>query len=111
MIPEHSPVLEFPAWLHGTTDSILRKARAEGRWWAREYLKTGTFPQPRQMRQVPHGEVLVMHSGAELDLGRTRWWVNLFVEVFVDLEEGIPVEECPRMRDAFESFCLGTPWP
>jgi len=58
MTPEHSPVLEFPGWLYGTTDSILRKARAEGRWWAREYLKTGAFPQPRQMGQVPHGELL-----------------------------------------------------
>jgi hypothetical protein len=110
MNTEHSPVLEFPAWLYGTTAAILRKARAEGRWWAREYLETGAFPQPRQMRQVPPGEVLVMHSGGEFDLGRTRWWVNLFVEVFIGLDEGVPEEEHQRMREAFESFCLSTPW-
>jgi hypothetical protein len=110
MTPEHSPVLELPAWLYGTTAVILRKVRAEGQWWAREYLKTGSFPQPRQMRQVPHSEVLVMHSGADFDLGRTRWWVNLFVEVFIGLDEGVPEEEHPRLRDAFESFCLSTPW-
>jgi hypothetical protein len=110
MTPEQSPVLEFPAWLYGTTAAIRRKARAEGRWWAREYLKTGAFPQPRQMRQVPPGEVLVMHSGAEFDLGRTRWWMHMFGDVFMDLNEGVPKEERQRMRDAFESFCLGTPW-
>ncbi|QRN97567.1 hypothetical protein JRI60_00275 [Archangium violaceum] len=110
MTPEPSPVLEFPAWLYGTTAAILRKVRAEGRWWAREYLKTGAFPQPRQMRQVPPGAVLVMHSGAELDLGSTRWWVHLFAEVFMGLDEGVPEEAHQRMRDAFESFCLSTPW-
>ena len=60
MTTEHSPVLEFPAMLYGSTAAIRRKVRAEGHWWAREYLKTGAFPQP-------------MHSGAELDLNRPRW--------------------------------------
>ena len=46
MTPEQSPVLAFPAWLYGTTAAILRKAEAEGRWWAREYLETGAFPSP-----------------------------------------------------------------
>ncbi|OJT18408.1 hypothetical protein BO221_40785 [Archangium sp. Cb G35] len=110
MTTELSPVLEFPAWLYGTTAAILRKVRAEGHWWAREYLKTGAFPQPRQMRQVPPGEVLVMHSGAEFDLGRIRWWVHLFAEVFMGLDEGVPEEEHQRMSESFESFCLGTPW-
>jgi hypothetical protein len=110
MTPEQPSVLEFPAWLYGTTAAIRRKARAEGRWWAREYLKTGAFPHPRQMRQVPPGEVLVMHSAAEFDLGRTRWWMHMFGDVFMDLNGGVPKEERQRMRDAFESFCLGTPW-
>jgi hypothetical protein len=64
MTPEQAPVLEFPAWLHGTIATIRRKVRAEGKWWAREYLETGAFPQPRQLRQVQPGEMLVMHSGA-----------------------------------------------
>ncbi|HYO69907.1 MAG TPA: hypothetical protein VEU33_27910 [Archangium sp.] len=111
MTPEQPSVLEFPAWLYGTTAAIRRKARAEGRWWAREYLKTAAFPQPRQMRQVPPGEVLVMHSGAEdFDWFRPRWRMHMFGDVFMDLNEGVPKEERQRMRDAFESFCLSTPW-
>jgi len=110
MTTEQFPVLEFPAWLHGSTAALLRKARAEGHWWAREYLKTGAFPQPRQMRQVPPGEVLVVRSAAEFDSTRTRWWVHLFGEVFINLDEGVPKEERQRMREAFESFCLSTPW-
>ncbi|WP_375769306.1 hypothetical protein NR798_00060 [Archangium gephyra] len=111
MTPEPSPVLEFPAWLYGTIAAIRRKARAEGRWWAREYLKTGAFPQPRQMRQVLSGEVLVMHSGAEgFDWAQPRWRMHLFGDVFMDLNEGVPKQERQRMRDTFESFCLSTPW-
>ena len=111
MIPELSPVLELPAWLYDTTAAILRKARVEGRWWAREYRKTGAFPQPRQMRQVPPGEVLVMHSGAEgFDWNHPRWRMHLFGEIFMDLNECVPKEERQRMEEAFESFCLRTPW-
>jgi hypothetical protein len=110
MTTEQSPVLEFPAWLHGTTAAILRKVRAEGKWWVREYLETGAFPQPRRMRQVAPGEVLVMHSGAEFDMGRTGWWVHLFGEVFTRLDECVQKQERQRTEEAFESFCLSTPW-
>ncbi|MCY1083518.1 hypothetical protein [Archangium lansingense] len=110
MTTDQSPVLEFPAWLHGTTAAILRKVRAEGHWWAREYLETGAFPQPRKMRQVLPGELLVVRSGGEFDLGRTRWWLHMFGEVFMGLNEGVPEEERQRMEAAFESFCLSTPW-
>jgi hypothetical protein len=111
MTTEQAPVLEFPAWLYGTTAAIRRKVRAEGHWWAREYRKTGAFPQSRQMRQVAPGEILVMHSGAEdFDWARPRWRIHMFGDVFMSLNESVPKDEHQRMRDAFESFCLGTPW-
>ncbi|HEX8434174.1 hypothetical protein [Archangium sp.] len=110
MTSEHSPVLEFPAMLHGSNATILREVRAEGQWWAREYLKTGVFPQPRRMRQVPPGEALVVHAAANFDWGPPRWRVHLFIEVFTVLNEGVPKEERQRMRGAFEAFCLSTPW-
>jgi hypothetical protein len=110
MNTEHSPVLEFPAWLYGTKAAIRRMARDEGRWWAREYLETGAFPQPRQMRQVLPGEVLVMHAAADFDTGDPLWRMHMFGAVSMDLNEGVSKEARPRMREAFESFCLGTPW-
>jgi hypothetical protein len=110
MTAEHPPALEFPAMLYGTTAAIRRKVRAAGHWWAREYLETSAFPQPRQMRQVQPGEVLVMHSAAEFDLGSTRWWMHMFISASTHLDEGIPKEERQRTEKAFESFCLSTPW-
>ncbi|KFA90420.1 hypothetical protein [Archangium violaceum] len=110
MNTEHSQVLEFPAWLYGTKAAIRRKVGAEGLWWAREYLKTGAFPQPREIRQVQPGEVLAMHSGADFDTGDPRWRMHMFGGVFMYLDEEVPDEEHQRMRDTFESFCLSTPW-
>jgi hypothetical protein len=111
MTAPQSPVLEFPAMLHGLTGAVLRKVRAKGQGWAREYLKTGAFTQPRQMLQVPPGELLEVISGAEFDaIPRPRWRVHLFADVFLSLNEGVPKEERQRMEEAFEAFCLGTPW-
>jgi hypothetical protein len=110
MTSEHSPVLEFPAMLYGTTTAIRRKVRTAAQGWAREYLETGAFSQPRRMRQVLPGEVLVMHSAGEFDLGITRWWIHMFISVFTHLDECVPEQDSQRTEDAFESFCLSTPW-
>ena len=111
MTTPQSPVLEFPVMLHGLTGAILRKVNAKGKEWAREYLMTGGFSLPRRMRQVPPGELLVMHSAAEFEvMGRASWRIHLFIDVFMNLDEGVPKEERQRMEEAFESFCLSTPW-
>ncbi|WNG21694.1 hypothetical protein [Cystobacter fuscus] len=106
-----SPVLEFPAMLHGTIGAVRRQVSIEGRRWAREYLETGGFNPPRRMLQVPPGELLEVHSGAVFDVtSRPRWRIHMFVDVFMHLNEGVPEEVYPRTREAFESFCLRTPW-
>ncbi|ATB32326.1 hypothetical protein [Melittangium boletus] len=111
MTSPQSMVLEFPAMLHGSIGSIRREVRARSEGWAREYLKTGGFSLPRRMRQVPPGELLVMHSAAEFEvMGRSSWRIHMFIDVFMNLNEGVPEEEYPRVRESFESFCLSTPW-
>jgi len=111
MTLSQSPVLEFPAMLHGSIGAIRREVSARGQGWAREYLKTGGFTQPRRMLQVPPGEVLVMDSGADSNLiPRPRWRLYMLHSVFMSLNDGVPDEECQRMEEAFESFCLNTPW-
>jgi len=111
MTVPQSPVLEFPAMLHGHSSAVLRAVRAKGQSWAREYLKTGAFSLPQRMLQVPLGEVLVMHSGADFDsTPRPRWRIHLFPGVFTSLNDSVPEETCQRLDEAFESFCLNTPW-
>ncbi|ATB44393.1 hypothetical protein CYFUS_009880 [Cystobacter fuscus] len=106
-----SPVLEFPAMLHGSIGAVRRQVSAEGRRWAREYLESGGFSRPRRMLQVPPGELLEMISGAVFDaIPHPRWRIHMFIDVFTHLDEGVPKEERQRMEAAFESFCLSTPW-
>ena len=103
--------LEFPTMLHGHIGAIRRQVSAEGRRWAREYLKTGAFTQPRRMLQVPPGELLIMDSGADSNIiPHPRWRVHLFSNVFMSLNDGVPEEESQRARETFDSFCLSTPW-
>jgi hypothetical protein len=104
-------MLEFPAMLHGSLGDIRREINARGRAWAREYLKTGGFTPPRRLLQVPPGEVLIMHSGADSNLvPLPRWRPYMLHSVFTSLSEGVPSQERPRMEEVFESFCLETPW-
>jgi hypothetical protein len=110
MTAQHPQVLEFPEMLHGSIATIIRKASVEGPWWARQYLETGAFPPPRRMRRVQPGEVLVMHAGAEFGAPGSCWRLHMFGEVSMYLIEGIPREARPRMEEAFEAFCLSTPW-
>ena len=111
MSDQQFPVLEFPKMLHGTTGDIRRDVRVKGQQWAREYLKTGGFTQPRRMLSVPPGELLLMHSGAEFEIyAHPRWRVYMLNSVLMSLNEGVPNEESQRMEETFESFCLSTPW-
>ena len=94
MTMSQSPMLEFPAMLHGSRSTIRREVRTKGQGWAREYLKTGAFTLPRPMLQVPPDEILVMHSGSDFDvIPRPRWRPHLFIDVFTSLNESTPEEE------------------
>lgn len=111
MTEPQSPVLEVPAMLHGSIGTIRRKVKARSQVWAREYLKTGAFTLPRRMLLVPPGESLVMHAAAELEfMDRPSWRIHMFIDAFTHLDEGVPTEQRRRMEEAFESFCLSTPW-
>lgn len=106
-----STVLEFPAMLRGYRGAARRDVRVQGEGWAREYMETGGFTQPRRMLQVPPGEVLMMDSVADPNLiPRPGWRVYMFSTVSRGLNGGVPEEERQRMKEAFESFCLSTPW-
>src|SRR3712207_2660093 len=115
-MPQVQPqLLEFPAMLYGTTAAVRREVSTKGQWWAQEYLKTGAFPLPRKVRSVSPGEVLVMNSVAAFDpTPRPRWRVHTFIEVFMGLRQGVEEarqeQKYQRTREAFESFCLSTPW-
>ena len=111
MMGSPPPMLELPTMLHGLAHEVRRKVRVEGQGWAREYLEKGGFTPPQKMLLVSPGELLEVESATVLAREPDRRWrVHLFFDVFTPLSRGVPVELRPRMDEAFESFCLGTPW-
>lgn len=104
------PVLEFPAFLHGSLATTRRRVRAESHRWTREFLQTGGFTLPERMRPVLPGEVVVTHMGAEFLAPDSSWRLQVFIEVFPELGRGLPAPERQRIREAFEAFCLNSPW-
>lgn len=111
MTVSQAPELELPAMFHGLTGAILRAVRAKGRAWGREYFETGVFTPTRRMLRVPLGESLFVDSGADSNLVPVpRWRIHLFSDVFTGLSASVPKDKHPALEEAFESFCLGTPW-
>lgn len=111
MTMSHSSVLEFPAMLHGLPATVLHEVKAQGQKWAQDFLQTGTFTPPDRMLSVATGSLLEMQSGAVFDgTPHARWRVHLLDDVFLHLHEGVPSQDRPLVWEAFESFCLNTPW-
>ncbi|WP_434380658.1 hypothetical protein [Melittangium boletus] len=97
--------------LHGLSGAVSRNVRSKGGAWAREYLKTGGFTQPQRMLQVLPGEQLQMEAGVVFDVvPAPRWRVHLLSHALMGLNAGVPEEMRQSAEDAFEAFCLGTPW-
>lgn len=111
MTTSSSPALELPAMLFGLSGVVDRQVDAASKVWTREFVQTGSFTQPRRMRAVEPDELLVMDSGAEPDIiPRARWRLYLFTRASLGLDEDLAPEQRQRMKEAFESFCLNTPW-
>ncbi|WP_338023717.1 hypothetical protein [Archangium primigenium] len=43
-------------------------------------------------------------------MDRPSWRLHMFVDVFMELAEGVPDNQRQRVEESFETFCLGTPW-
>ena len=111
MTSSQLPVLEFPAMFRGYRGAVRRDVRVQGQGWVREYLETGGFTQPRRMLQVPPGEVLMLDPVADPNLiPRPGWRLYMLCEASRSLNGGVPKEERQRIKEAFESFCLNSPW-
>jgi hypothetical protein len=103
--------LYFPAFLHGTSSESQRKARSEGRRYASQYEKDGTFPLPSHLREVQPGEVVLTHTLSDfLTKEQPAWRLHLFFDVLSGLGEDVEGPEWYRLNEAYEAFCLETAW-
>ena len=110
MAPGQSALLQLPSFLHGTYRAVQQKARREGLRCAEQYRKDGTFPTPRQMREVLSDEVVLTHEVADFQHERPVWRLYMVSNVLGALWEALDWEDSSSVRDAYEAFHLETAW-
>ncbi|KFA90350.1 hypothetical protein [Archangium violaceum] len=102
--------LQLPSFLHGTFRSARQKAKREGLRCGEHYKKDGTFLLPRQMVDVPPGEVVMAHDLVDFQHERPAWRLYLVSDVMSGLREAVNWQNTLLVRDAYEDFCLETAW-
>jgi hypothetical protein len=110
MTPEPTAALQLPSFLHGTFRSAQQKARREGLRCGEQYREQGSFPFPRQMVEVPPGEVLVAHDVVDFQHERPAWRLYMVSNVMDALLDTVDRQNSSSTRDAYEAVFLKTAW-
>ncbi|ATB35481.1 hypothetical protein CYFUS_000894 [Cystobacter fuscus] len=108
MATERPSSLKLPSFLHGTLRSVQQRTRREGLRCGEQYREVGTFSQPRQMREVPSGEVVVAHEVVDFQRERLAWRLYMVSHVMVALSE--PPQSPFPVRNYYEALCRETAW-
>ncbi|KFA90352.1 hypothetical protein Q664_28920 [Archangium violaceum Cb vi76] len=108
MMSEQPGSLQLPSFLQGSFRSVQQKAHREGMRCGEQYRRDGTFPIPRQMVEVPPGEVVVAHEVVDFQRERPAWRLYMVSHVMGALApEGF--KPFPVRHD-YEAFFRETAW-
>jgi hypothetical protein len=112
MAPGQPSMLQLPSFLHGTYRSVQQKTRREGLRCGEQYREDGSFPAPRQMQEVPPGEVVLTHEVTDFQRERPAWRLYMVSNLMGNLSETMSGEwQNPfPVMDAYEVFCRETAW-
>ncbi|ATB44159.1 hypothetical protein CYFUS_009641 [Cystobacter fuscus] len=110
MTPGPHASLQLPFFLQGTFSSVQQKTRKEGLRCGELYGKDGSFPVPLRMLEVPLGDVVLTHEGADLQHERSAWRLHMVSHVMSGLSEALEGQNPFPARDAYEARFLDTSW-
>ncbi|WNG59842.1 hypothetical protein F0U59_37825 [Archangium gephyra] len=110
MSPGETASLQLPSFLHGSYRSVQQKVKREGLRCAEQYRKDGTFPAPRQLLEVPLGEVVIAQGMVDFQQESPAWRLYMASDVLRDVWEAMEWEDAPAVRDAYEASVLETAW-
>jgi hypothetical protein len=102
--------LQLPSFLHGTYRSVQQKARREGLRCGEQYRKDATFPAPRQMLEVPPGEMVVAHEVVDFQRERPAWRLYMVSNVMVELTDTLRGQRPFPVRTDYETLFRETAW-
>lgn len=105
-----SSTLQLPSFLQGTYSAVQQKTRKEGQRCGEQYRKVGSFSAPRQMLEVPPGEVVVAQGVVDFQYERPAWRLYMVSDVMSGLWEALAWQNTLPVRDAYEEFFRETAW-
>ncbi|MFL5350321.1 MAG: hypothetical protein ACJ8AT_36570 [Hyalangium sp.] len=100
----------MPSFLHGSYAEVSRKTRQEGQRCGEQYRDQGSFPAPRELLEVPAGEVVVAHDVVDFQHERPVWRLHMMANVMSALYETVEPQKTFQARDAYEDVCRATAW-
>ncbi|MGZ3457182.1 MAG: hypothetical protein ACXU86_01630 [Archangium sp.] len=110
MAPGQTSSLQLPSFLHGTYRSVQQKTRREGLRCGEQYREDGSFPAPRQMLDMPPGEVVVAHEVVDFQRECPAWRLHMISSAMEGLYEAMDWQNTSCVRDASAAFCRETAW-
>lgn len=110
MEPGQPSALRLPSFLYGTLSAVEQKARQEGLRCGEQYRKDGTFLLPRELLEVPPGEVVLAHEVTDFHRERPAWRLHMAFKVLSGLCESLDWQNSFEVGDAYEAFCRETAW-
>ncbi|HEX8818789.1 MAG TPA: hypothetical protein VF794_02590 [Archangium sp.] len=101
--------LQLPSFLHGAYGTIKRKAKTEGRHCAKQYQLSGAFPQPRELRTVAPGEVVLTHNVVDFQDEEPAWRLYMVSELIMSLCE-VDEKNHRHLDNMYETSFRETAW-
>jgi hypothetical protein len=93
--------VQMPSFLHGIYPAVRQRTRKEGTRCGEQYLQDGSFPAPRQMLEVPPGEVVMVHELADFQHEHPAWRLYLVSNIMGGLYEALDWQNVFPVRDAY----------
>jgi hypothetical protein len=104
------PVLQMPSFLYGPYDEVEQAALAEGYRCARQYRQNGSFSPPRELLEVPPGEVVVTRAVVDFQHERPAWRLYMLSKVLGGLRRGLNWQDLSAARELHETSYRETAW-
>jgi hypothetical protein len=102
--------LQLPSFLYGTYSSVQQRTRREGLRCGEQYREGSSFPAPRQMVEVPPGEVVVAHEVVDFQHARPAWRLYMVSNVMNGLYEALEWQNTLQVDEPYEAFCREMAW-
>jgi hypothetical protein len=90
--------------------AVARKTSKEGHRCGEQYRKDGTFPAPRELLEVPPGEVVLAHEVVDFRREQPAWRLYMVGNVISAVCEALDWQNSFHVGDAYEESCRETAW-